>query len=385
MATVFSGGTYVDFLFTPTNRYDMIKNVKEQLIIAGWTNVAQATSQGPGNAGTVTLTIASPCVVTFTSHGFLGNERVILQTSGALPTGLSINTVYFVKFIDANTFNLATTSGGANINTTGSQSGTHTLNAESMLLQTATQTNVTNPVRVRLKDNRGNCIQVSLENQAGTLVGANSTSNGGNLLPASDSWEIVATKYHFMVFKIGTWAARKFVMAGMLNIPSFITGITDHGYMLGDSTTDTDTNGVGNNACMRNGVSFGQGNNFGYFQFLWNAQLHDTGRQNVSTPGLGHILFTFWNKGSDTGGVANYRWANNDLLTSDVLFSIGLTSVIGDEAKIRGQFYDLVYIASNQSIDSTDSFSGHNWHNITSNTNINNSAIPTGGFWVATS
>lgn len=76
---------------------------------------------------TCTLTIASPCVVTLAGHGYLGGERIMLATTGALPTGLSANTVYFIKFIDANTFNLSLTSGGANINTSGSQSGTHTV------------------------------------------------------------------------------------------------------------------------------------------------------------------------------------------------------------------------------------------------------------------
>lgn len=76
---------------------------------------------------TCTMTIASPCVVTLAGHGYLGGERIMLATTGALPTGLSINTVYFIKYIDANTFNLSLTSGGANINTSGSQSGTHTV------------------------------------------------------------------------------------------------------------------------------------------------------------------------------------------------------------------------------------------------------------------
>lgn len=75
---------------------------------------------------TCTMTSASPCVVTLAGHGYLGGERIMLATTGALPTGLSANTIYFIKFIDANTFNLSLTSGGANINTSGSQSGTHT-------------------------------------------------------------------------------------------------------------------------------------------------------------------------------------------------------------------------------------------------------------------
>ena len=79
-----------------------------------------------GTSTTFTTTIANPAVVTSAGHGFTGGERVILTTSGALPTGLAISTNYYVKYINANTFNLSLTSGGANITTTGTQSGVHT-------------------------------------------------------------------------------------------------------------------------------------------------------------------------------------------------------------------------------------------------------------------
>lgn len=89
---------------------------------------ALATVLAPSK-GTVTLTIASPCVVTLNSHGLSTNDTIWLETSagGALPTGLVVATLYYVKVINSNTFNLATTAGGASINTSGTQSGTHTL------------------------------------------------------------------------------------------------------------------------------------------------------------------------------------------------------------------------------------------------------------------
>lgn len=81
--------------------------------------------------GTFTVTIASPAVVTLNGHGLLTGDAVYLTTSGALPTGLSANTLYYAIKIDANTFNLATTRANAyaatKINTSGTQSGTHTL------------------------------------------------------------------------------------------------------------------------------------------------------------------------------------------------------------------------------------------------------------------
>ena len=77
-------------------------------------------------SATATMTIASPCVVTWTGHPLLANDPIKLTTTGALPTGLTAGTTYYVKYIDGNTFNLSATPGGANINTSGSQSGTHT-------------------------------------------------------------------------------------------------------------------------------------------------------------------------------------------------------------------------------------------------------------------
>lgn len=80
-------------------------------------------------SATNTMTIASPCVVTWTAHGCADGDPIYFTTTGALPTGVSANTVYYIKYIDANSFNLAATPGGSSINTSGSQSGTHTGNA----------------------------------------------------------------------------------------------------------------------------------------------------------------------------------------------------------------------------------------------------------------
>jgi hypothetical protein len=76
---------------------------------------------------TFTVTIATPAVVT-ASISLLNNTPVILTNTGypsALPTGLSVGTTYYVKSSTGTTFNLSLTPGGAAINTTGSQSGTH--------------------------------------------------------------------------------------------------------------------------------------------------------------------------------------------------------------------------------------------------------------------
>lgn len=71
------------------------------------------------------VTIASPGVWTLFDHDFTFNDQVIIETSGALPTGLSTGTWYYVIPLDANTFMLSASYTGVAINTTGTQSGTH--------------------------------------------------------------------------------------------------------------------------------------------------------------------------------------------------------------------------------------------------------------------
>jgi hypothetical protein len=79
------------------------------------------------NLGAVAISIASPGVVTLTAHGLVAGNRVVFETTGALPTGLVANTRYFVLAagLTANTFRVSTTDGGSAINTTGTQSGVH--------------------------------------------------------------------------------------------------------------------------------------------------------------------------------------------------------------------------------------------------------------------
>lgn len=82
-------------------------------------------------AATVTMTIAAPCVVTWSGSDFADGTPIVLTTSGALATGLTAGALIFVKRTGVvgtptPTFNLSATVGGAAINTSGTQSGTHT-------------------------------------------------------------------------------------------------------------------------------------------------------------------------------------------------------------------------------------------------------------------
>jgi microcystin-dependent protein len=79
--------------------------------------------------GTCTVTLAAPGVFTLAAHGFVEGDQIYLTTTGALPTGLVINTLYYVKSPTTNTFSLSATrtsaGAGTAITTSGSQSGVH--------------------------------------------------------------------------------------------------------------------------------------------------------------------------------------------------------------------------------------------------------------------
>lgn len=75
----------------------------------------------------VTMTVATPGVITWNAHGLSNGDAVQFSTTGALPTGLVAGTTYYVVNAAANTFSVAATPGGAAIATTGTQSGVHTV------------------------------------------------------------------------------------------------------------------------------------------------------------------------------------------------------------------------------------------------------------------
>ena len=89
---------------------------------------------GTASQSVATISIATPGVVTWNGHGLKGGEKIQFTTTGALPTGLTASTTYYVKPVDANTFQLSTTLGGAAISTSGTQSGVHTAQAVSITI-----------------------------------------------------------------------------------------------------------------------------------------------------------------------------------------------------------------------------------------------------------
>ena len=92
-------------------------------------------------ADTFTVTIASPGVFSLTAHGFSVNTKLYFATTGALPTGLTAGTAYYVitAGLTADAFRVSTSIGGTAVNTSGTQSGTHTVTTQIYILPAYTR------------------------------------------------------------------------------------------------------------------------------------------------------------------------------------------------------------------------------------------------------
>lgn len=78
-----------------------------------------------GKPQEVAITVASPGVFTAVDHDFDPNQKVMLATNGSLPSPLVVATPYYIKVPSDDDFQLSLTPGGAAINLSGPQSGTH--------------------------------------------------------------------------------------------------------------------------------------------------------------------------------------------------------------------------------------------------------------------
>ncbi len=115
---------------------DTLMNASEKRILSAkswpflWRQFTQNTT-----VSTITVTIASPGVVTLASHGLAVNSVVYFSTTGALPTGITASSPYYVitAGLNNNAFEISALQGGTAVVTTGTQSGTHTLTTQNIL------------------------------------------------------------------------------------------------------------------------------------------------------------------------------------------------------------------------------------------------------------
>jgi hypothetical protein len=79
----------------------------------------------------VTVTAATPCVVSWTAHGLVAGQAICFTTTGTLPSGITAGFIYYVLStgLTANAFEFSVSVGGAAINTTTTGTGTLTCHA----------------------------------------------------------------------------------------------------------------------------------------------------------------------------------------------------------------------------------------------------------------
>jgi hypothetical protein len=366
MSVQYAAGTKINNTFSGVTKADMLANTLSGLTTAGWTLVNGITPS------VVTITIASPAVVTLTAHGLAANTRVVLNTTGALPSGLSTNTTYFVVSPTTNTFSLSATSGGSAIATSLSQSGVHTLSSE-ILMQCAT-TPQSYSLRCRFRDNTGTSVQYSIETSDGVKVGTNSTSAGGHLTPGNGkTWHLCANKHQFAMWVHGDYTTgNEFVLVSCPFVFSFLAP-TYIGFMISSSRNDTDTSGS-RNGNWRYGLREGYADgNYGSSQVLYNTTLLDytanTGTGSGNGRGWPGIISGVYAGNSSNfqpnGLLMLYRWGNGDATTMDAILTWGLTSIT-DEPMMTCQLWDAIVIGDQFFGDTTTSFDSHNWIAVTS-------------------
>lgn len=97
--------------------------------------VAPVYSYSPATAASpVTISNASPAVVSWPAHGLSVNQEVVFTNSGgALNTGLTAGNIYYVisAGLTTNAFEVSATVGGSAINTSSAGSGVQTATAQS--------------------------------------------------------------------------------------------------------------------------------------------------------------------------------------------------------------------------------------------------------------
>jgi hypothetical protein len=75
-------------------------------------------------AGVVTVTSATPAVISWAVHGMVAGQPVQFSSTGTLPTGITSNFTYYLVSVTAGTFEIALTVGGVALATSSTGSGT---------------------------------------------------------------------------------------------------------------------------------------------------------------------------------------------------------------------------------------------------------------------
>ena len=124
--------------FTTTGALPTGVTVNTPYYIFNRTSTTYNLATTAGQYQTATISIGAPAVITVGTAPNNG-EVVTFSTTGTLPTGIVAGTNYFVVNRTSTTFNISATSGGSAITTSGSQSGVQTATWRTLVNTTGAQ------------------------------------------------------------------------------------------------------------------------------------------------------------------------------------------------------------------------------------------------------
>jgi hypothetical protein len=201
------GGTIISGVYpintTPSaTQYTIIDN----------TTATYTTAQG------ATIPVASPVVITVAAAPPSGTV-VKFTTTGALPTGITAGTTYFVRNVSSTTFSISLTPTGALINTTVAGSGVHTANFSGQVPYFTTTNN--SPVVSVLLPNHGYAPNGSFSVNVPTTVGGITLSGSYTVLPTPYD----ANNFAFIAANTATSTDSVFENSGNANIVYYYSAL----------------------------------------------------------------------------------------------------------------------------------------------------------------
>lgn len=225
-------------------------------------------------------------------------------------------------------------------------------------------------MRVRLKDNGGNCVNFSIESTDGVIVGDNTTNNnGGSLDPSRGMYRIICNKYQAFVYTTPFTANNNsFVAFGVPYVPATIAAlVTRIGWMQsnshGDSSGDYPLTCFRCQLCPTNAAGFNLSNQQMMLNALFSGAYNQGGDWAQSGIGLmGLQLF------SENRISTGYRWLNGQAVLYDAIIGWATTGFGNNaEGRLVGQLWDAVVASDTYNGDMSMAFDTHNWATVTHN------------------
>ena len=182
------------------------------------------------DAQTATMTIASPCVVSVTAHGLADADPIKFSTTDTLPTGITAGTTYYVDKTDNDSFNISTDAsdlGGSQVDTSGSQAGTHTIAAGDIIITTAATSFTNNNILAQVfelvsSEYRRVFPNISIDNSTGTVTIAHTNSGSAPIVISARLSQAAAADFRTVQVGVGA--------PGGTDVTTMISDLTDDWY-----------------------------------------------------------------------------------------------------------------------------------------------------------